>query len=169
MKLTYLKILVIGKSKTAISDFAYCETRSKDALTFLVRKLDEPQDVVSAYLDILANLPPEKIHNSESIISYAASMCSLVCVFWFLNYVRDLSSASMLSQAVQRLPPNLNEGWSMHTVKRNWNRPNMIDFDDWLKDKAEAHERMKASSKIEKNFLTETWRKPRPVPKCLLH
>ena len=62
----------------------------------------------------------------------------------------------MLSQAVQRLPPNLNEGWSMHTVKRNWNRPNMIDFDDWLKDKAEAHERMKASSKIEKNFLTET-------------
>ena len=33
----------------------------------------------------------------------------------------------------------------MHAVKRHLNRPTPIDFNDWLKDKAEAHERMKAS------------------------
>ena len=86
------------------------------------------------------------MHNSESIISYAGTICSLVGIFRSLNYVQDHSSASLLGQAVQKLPPNLKEGWSMHTVKRNLNRPILIDFNDWLKDKAEAHERMKTSS-----------------------
>ena len=146
VKLTYLKTLVTGKAKTAIAEFAYCGTMYKDALKTLERKFGQPQTVVSAYLDKLANVPPVKMHNSESIISYAATICSLVGVFRSLNYVQDLSSASLLGQAVQKFPPNLKEGWSMHTVKRDLNRPTLIDFNDWLKDKTEAHERMKAAS-----------------------
>ena len=61
------------------------------------------------------------MHNSESIISYAATICSLVDVFRSLNIVQDLSSASLRGQAVLKLPPNLKEGWSMHTVKRDLN------------------------------------------------
>ena len=34
----------------------------------------------------------------------------------------------------------------MHTVKRNLDRPTLVDFNDWLKDKAEADERMKTAS-----------------------
>ena len=34
----------------------------------------------------------------------------------------------------------------MHTVKRSLDRPTLIDFNEWLKDKAEAHERMKTAS-----------------------
>ena len=34
----------------------------------------------------------------------------------------------------------------MNTVKRNQDRPTLIQFNDWLKEKAEAHERMKCSS-----------------------
>ena len=79
-------------------------------------------------------------------MSYVATICSLVVVFRSLNYVQDLSSASLLSQADQKLPPNLKEGWSIHTVKRDLNRSTLIDFNDWLKDKAEAQVRMKASS-----------------------
>ena len=130
VKLTYLKTLVTGKAKTAIAEFAYCGTMYKDALKTLERKFGQPQTVVSAYLDKLANVPPVKMHNSESIISYAATICSLVGVFRSLNYVQDLSSASLLGQAVQKLPPNLKEGWSMHTVKRDLSRPTLIDFND---------------------------------------
>ena len=108
--------------------------------------MEELFTTVSAYLDKLANVPPVKMHNSESIISYAATICSLVGVFGSLNYVQDLSSASLLGQAVQKFPPNLKEGWSMHTMRRDLNRPTLNDFNDWLKDKAEAHERMKASN-----------------------
>ena len=31
----------------------------------------------------------------------------------------------------------------MHTVKKHWLRPTLLDFNEWLKEKAEAHERMK--------------------------
>ena len=37
----------------------------------------------------------------------------------------------------------------MHTTKRNLTRPTATDFNDGLKDKAEAHERMKTSPKNE--------------------
>ena len=84
--------------------------------------------------------------NSDSIISYSATVSSLVGVFRSLNYHQDLSSASLMNQAVQKLPPNLKEAWSMNTVKRNLDRPTLIHFNDWLKEKAEAQERMKATS-----------------------
>ena len=146
VKLTYLKTLVTGKAKVAIAEFAYCGAMYKDALKTLERKFGQPQAVVTAYVDKLANIPPVKMHNSESIISYSATVSSLVGVFRSLNYVQDLSSATLLGQAVQKLPPNMKEAWSMHTVKRSLDRPTLIDFNDWLKDKAEAHERMKTAS-----------------------
>ena len=127
VKLTYLKTLGTGKT---IAEFAYCGTMYKDALKTLERKFGQPQAVVSAYLDKLANFPPVKMHNSESIISYAATICSLVGVFRSLNYVQAFSSASLLSQVVQKLPPNLKVGWSMNTVKRDLNRPTLIDIND---------------------------------------
>ena len=72
VKLTYLKTLVTGKAKTAIAEFAYCGAMYRDALKTLERKFGQPQAVVTAYLDKLANFPPVKMHNSESIISYSA-------------------------------------------------------------------------------------------------
>ena len=38
----------------------------------------------------------------------------------------------------------------MYTVKKNWDRPTLLKFSDWSKDKAEAHERMKFSSRTPK-------------------
>ena len=36
----------------------------------------------------------------------------------------------------------------MNTVKRNPDRSTLIHFNDWLKEKAEAHKRTKATSSI---------------------
>ena len=55
VKLTYLKTLGSGKAKTTIAEFAYSGTMYKDALKTLERKFGQPQTVVSAYLDKLAN------------------------------------------------------------------------------------------------------------------
>ena len=81
VKLTYLKRLVSGKAKTTIAEFAYSGTMYKDALKTLERKFGQPQTVVGAYLDKLANYPPVKMHNSDSSISYSATVSSLVGVF----------------------------------------------------------------------------------------
>ena len=77
-KLTYLKTLVIGKTNVAIAEFAYCGAMYNVAIWTLERKFGQPQAVVTAYLDKLANIPPVEMHNSESILSYSASVSLLV-------------------------------------------------------------------------------------------
>ena len=119
VKLTYLKTLVTGKAKIAIAEFAYCGLMYKDALRTLERKFGQPQAVVSAHLDKLSNFPPLKMHNSYNIINYSAAISSLVGVFKSLSYDADLKSAFLLNQAVQKLPPNMKESWSLFTVKRS--------------------------------------------------
>ena len=42
--------------------------------------------------------------------------------------------------------PNLKESWSLFTVKKHWVKPTLLDFNDWLKEKAEAHDLMKKTS-----------------------
>ena len=106
VKLTYFKILVTGKAKTAIAEFAYCGVMYKDALKTLKRKFGQSQVVVSAHLDKFSSFPPLKMHNSDNIINYSATILILVGVFKSLSYDSDLRSASLLNTAVQKLPPS---------------------------------------------------------------
>ena len=39
-----------------------------------------------------------------------------------------------------KIPPNMKKSWSLPSVKRCWTQPTVLDFNDWLRDKAEAHE-----------------------------
>ena len=102
VKLTYLKTLVTGKAKIAIAEFAYCGTMYQEALKTLERKFGQPHAVVSAHLDKLSGFPPLKMHNSENVIAFSATISALVGVLRSLKYDHDLSSAALLSQAVQK-------------------------------------------------------------------
>ena len=146
VKMTYLKTLVSGKAKIAIEGFAYSGALYRDALKALERKFGQPQAVVTAHLEKLSNYHAVNIHNSESIINYACAISSLIAVFQSLKYDADLFSSALLNQAVQKLPPNLKESWSLHTVKKGWLRPSLLDFNFWLQEKAEAHDRMQFGS-----------------------
>ena len=86
------------------------------------------------------------MHNSDNLINYSAAISSLVGVFKSLSYDADLKSASLLNQAVQKLPPNMKESWSPFTVKKHWVKHTLLDFNDWLNEKAEAHDLMKQSA-----------------------
>ena len=142
VKLTYLKTLVTGKAKSVISGFAYCGKMYKDALKALERKFGQPQIIVGAYLDKLNSSPPVKMHHSESLIAFSCMITSLIGVLKSLGYEADLKSSSVLSQAVSKLPPNLREAWSTLTVKQNLSCPSLVEFGDWIQQKAEAHDRM---------------------------
>ena len=39
----------------------------------------------------------------------------------------------------------------MHTVRHNWQRPTLLDFNKWLKEKAEGHERLRVLNSSAKN------------------
>ena len=92
------------------------------------------------------------MHNSENVISFSCAISGLVVVFKSLSFNDDLKSVNLLNQAVSQLPPNLKEAWSMHTVRHNWQRPTLLDFNNWLKEKDEGHERLRVlNSKAKKN------------------
>ena len=139
--LTYLKTLVTGKAKLAIADVSYSGEFYQESLRTLERKFGQPQVVVGAYLDKLNSYPV-----LENIINFASVVSSMIGVFRSLRYDSDLNSASLLNQAVGKLPPNMRESWSLHTVKQDMYQPTLIHFAAWLKDKAEAHERMKSTT-----------------------
>ena len=143
-KLTYLKTLLTGRAKKSIEQFAYSGALHNDAMKVLERKFGQPHAVVGAHLDKLNNYPPLKMHNSENVIAFASVISSLVGVFQSLSYDADLRRSSLLSQVVQKLPPNLKESWCSHIVKKQWLRPTLLEFNDWLQEKADTHDRMKA-------------------------
>ena len=102
----------------------------QDALRTLEWKFDQPYGVVKTHLDKLSQSPSLKMHNSENIVSYSATILELVGLFVSLHYVQDLTSATLLGPAVQKLPPNMKEAGAMHTVKNKWWRPTLLEFND---------------------------------------
>ena len=142
-KLTYLKTLVTGKAKTATAEFSYSGVMYKDALATSQRKFGQPHAIFGAHLDKLNTFSPLKMHNSENFISFYSALSGLVAVFKSLSFNDDLKSVNLLNQAVSKLPPNLKEAWSMHIVRHNWQQPTLLDFNNWLKEKAEGHERLR--------------------------
>ena len=144
-KLTYLKTLFTGKAKTAIAEFSYSGVMYKDALATLQRKFGQPHAIVGAHLDKLNTFPPLKMHNSENeiFVSFSSAISGLVAVFKSLSFNDDLKSVNLLNQAVSKLPRNLKEALSMHAVRHNWQRPTLLDFNNWLKKKAKGHESLR--------------------------
>ena len=128
VRLTYLKTLVTGKAKHVIAEFAYCGVMYKDTHKTLERNFGQPQAAVSAHLEKLSSFPPLKMHKSDNIINYSATISSLVGVFKSLSYDSDLRSASLQNKAVQKLPPSLKESWSLFTVRKHWVKPTLLDL-----------------------------------------
>ena len=83
------------------------------------------------------------MHNCDNIINYSGRILSHIGVFKSLSYHSDLKSAALLNTTVHKLPPNMKESWSLFTVKKHWVKPTLLDFNDWLKEKAKAHNLMK--------------------------
>ena len=141
-KLTYLKTVVLGKAKSAIAESSYSGVLYKDALATLQRKFGQPHAVLGAHLDKLSSFPPLKMNNSENVIGFSSAISGLVAVFKSLSFKDDLKSVNLLNQAVSKLSPNLKEAWSMQTVRHQWHRPTLLEFNEWLREKAEGHERL---------------------------
>ena len=117
----------------------------KDALKTLERKFCQPR-----HLDKLSSFPLLKMHNSNDIKNYSATVSSLVGISKSISFDTGLKNASLLNMVVQKLPPNLKESWSLFTVKKEWVKPTLLDLNDWLEEKAEAHDLMKQFSSKER-------------------
>ena len=109
----------------------------------LERKFCQPHAVVGAQLDKLNSFPQLKMHNSDNIINRSGCISRLAGVLKSLSYDLDLKSVALLNTVIQKLKPHLKESWSLFTVKKHWVKPTLLDFNDWLKKKANAHNSIK--------------------------
>ena len=151
VKLTHLKTLVTEKTKIAIAEFSYYGVMYKDAVTTLIRKTGQSQTVFTAHLDKPNCFSPLKMHNSDSIISLASTISNLVGVFKSISYTQDLEGVALLNQELGKLQTIMKESWALHTVKRSIYQPSLLHFNDWLAEKAKAHERMRANTPKNRN------------------
>ena len=99
--------------------------------------------LVAAHFDKLSKFPPLKMHNSENVIGFSSTISGLVAVFKSLSFDDDLKIVNLLNQAVSRLCPNLKKAWSIQIVRSQRYRTFLLDFNEWLKEKAEGHKRLK--------------------------
>ena len=111
--------VVTGEAKTAIAEFSYSGVINKYALATLQRMFGQPYATVAAHLDKLNTFPLLKMNHSENVISFSSAISGLVAVFKSLSFNYDLKSVNLLNLAVSKIPPNLKEAWSMHTVRHN--------------------------------------------------
>ena len=83
---------------------------------------------------------------SKIVTGFSSTISGLVALFMSLSSNDDQKSVNVLNQAVIKLPPNLEEAWSLQTVRRQCHRPALLDFNECFKEKAEGHERLKTIS-----------------------
>ena len=81
VKPTYLKMLVTGKARTPIAEFAYCGTMYQEVPNSLERKVCQPYAVVSVHLDKLSGFPPSKMYNGGNVIAFVETILALAGVF----------------------------------------------------------------------------------------
>ena len=128
----------------------------KDALRTLERNFGKPQEDVVAHLDKPSSFPPLEMHNRDNIFNYSGRITRYVGVFKPLSYDSDLKSAALLNAAVQQLPLNLKESWSLLAVRENLVKSNLLNFHDWLKEKADAHDLIENIATKTRNDNTKT-------------
>ena len=156
LKLAYLKTHVTGKAKNSIAEITHFDVMYKDALNTFIREFGQLQTVVNAHLDKLNCSPPLKMLYSDSIISFASTISNLVGVFKSLSYNQDLEGVALLNQALGKLQPNFKQSWAHHTVKSSLYQPPLLQFNDWLAEKAVAHEQMQAYTTKNRNQENQT-------------
>ena len=72
--------------------------------------------------------PPIRMHTSNNVFSFSSTISGLATVFKSLSFKDDLNNVNELIQAVSKLPPNLEEAWSMQTIRHNWLRLTLLNL-----------------------------------------
>ena len=109
------------------------------------------------------------MHSSENVFSFSCAVSRLVALFQLMSSHDDLKSVTLLNQAVGKLPTKSKQAWSTHTVRRNWQRPSLLDFNKYLKDKVEGHEKLHVNGsrpKMEETVKPKTTNVFASIIKC---
>ena len=119
-KMSHLKTLLTGKTKSAISGMGYSGQFYSAAWNILERKFGRTLVIIDAQLKSLRKANQVKPHDSTSLINFSVIVSNFVNVLKEYKHIGDLQSSSTLYMAVDKLPQVLkkNDGSTSMTRTR---------------------------------------------------
>ena len=139
-KIAYLQGLVIGKAKTAIEGFACNGHLYKDAINELKQRFGNPNVIISNLLEKLINYRPPTTSLPWTIVNFSTFINTMTRTLQELNFEADLNSTTILKHATDKLPYSEEFKWNQFVLRRRIQQPTLADFNQWIKEIAEAHE-----------------------------
>ena len=113
----------------------------------LQKLFGKPQHVTAAYLDKLEHWPRSTINNSKSFVSFAAFLRQMVQTFTLHNLTSDLQSSAVLKITRDKRAPTMTIRWNKYVLRQAIVQPNLIHFQDWIDNYAEAFEDLSTSQR----------------------
>ena len=139
-KMGYLKTLLTGKAKSAISGMGYSGQFYTAAWNILERKFGRLHVIIDAQPKSLRKANQMKPHDSTSLINFSVIVSNFVNVLKEYKHIGDLQSSSKLYMAVDKLPQVLKAKWWFYVDDKDEDWPDLIKFGKWLSRMAFVHE-----------------------------
>ena len=133
-KMQHRQNSVIGKATSAAERYGYSGDSYYEAMKELESRYGKPSLVVKVTLDTLRKTPrlendkPNEVRNLSDVLS------NTVWAFKRFGYESDLAAEASISLAVDKLSPELRVKWKDHIKANNQQRPNLVEFCDWLQN-----------------------------------
>ena len=139
-KMSHLKTLLKGKTRSAISGMGYSRQFFGAAWSILERSFGRPHVIINAQLESLRKASQVNPHDSTGLISFSVIVSNFVNVPKEYKQIGDLQSRSTLYMAVDKLPQVLKEKWWFYVDDKEEDWPNLIMFEKRLSRIAFVHE-----------------------------
>ena len=127
-KMSHLKTLRTGKSRSAISGMGYSGQFYGAALSILERKFGRPHVIIDAQLESSQSKSGKtsRLNRSDQFLSYCFELCECAKEY---KQIGDLQSSSTLYMAVDKLPQVLKEKWWSYVDDKDEDWPDLIMFE----------------------------------------
>ena len=92
-------------------------------------------------MEKLINYRPPTTSLPWTIVSFSTFINTITRTLQELKFEADLNSTTILKHATDKLPYSEEFKWNQFVLRRRIQQPTLEDFNQWIKEKAEAHER----------------------------
>ena len=143
-KMSHLKTLLTGKAKRAVNGMGFSGAMYDEAWKTLERKFGQPHHIVSSQLAKIQSFSQVRFNDLGALVEFADTVSSFVNILQQFGYSNDLFSSSNLDIAVSKLPLDTKRRWFafIETPGKAFKAPNLIEFNSWLQEEAQVHERL---------------------------
>ena len=137
-KMIHLQTLTTGKANQAISGYTCNSTMYNADLHQLRRRYGRPGIIINDFVNRLHSFKIPSTHNRDSYMEFSTFISNMVETFRTLGFKDDLNCTIYVRFAVNKLQHHQQLQWTQYITAQNIDQPNLIAFNDWIRQFALA-------------------------------